>query len=204
MTLVFELLLLGILVITATAVAFTKRNLTAIIIFTTYSLVMSILWIIIKSPDLAITEAAVGAGITSLLFYICLRDVGELNMPKKTKNQKRTKSSKTNISKFDMAYKLFSIIFTLGIVSILLYTVSFLPQQGGINVPALNEVFERYVSSGVEETGAINIVAAVILDYRAFDTFGEATMLFTATMGVVSLLRKKKDEDLIYEENKRR
>lgn len=199
MVLAFELLLMAILIITAIAVAFTKRNLTAIIIFTTYSLVMSILWIVIKSPDLAITEAAVGAGITSLLFYITLRDVGELASTTKIKKRKKSKKTESNL-----AYNFFSILFTLGIVSILLYTISFLPEQGGFNVPALNEVFDRYVSSGVEETGAINIVAAVILDYRAFDTFGEATMLFTATMGVVSLLRKKKDEDLIYEENKRR
>ena len=199
MVLVFELLLMAILIITAIAVAFTKRNLTAIIIFTTYSLVMSILWIIIKSPDLAITEAAVGAGITSLLFYITLRDVGELVSTTKVKKRKKSKKTESNL-----AYNFFSILFTLGIVSILLYTINFLPEQGGFNVPALNEVFDRYVSSGVEETGAINIVAAVILDYRAFDTFGEATMLFTATMGVVSLLRKKKDEDLIYEENNRR
>lgn len=199
MVLAFELLLMAILIITAIAVAFTKRNLTAIIIFTTYSLVMSILWIVIKSPDLAITEAAVGAGITSLLFYITLRDVGELASTTKIKKRKKSKKTESNL-----AYNFFSILFTLGIVSILLYTISFLPEQGGFNVPALNEVFDRYVSSGVEETGAINIVAAVILDYRAFDTFGEATMLFTATMGVVSLLRKKKDEDLIYEENNRR
>lgn len=199
MVLAFELLLMAILIITAIAVAFTKRNLTAIIIFTTYSLVMSILWILIKSPDLAITEAAVGAGITSLLFYITLRDVGELVSTTKVKKRKKSKKTESNL-----AYNFFSILFTLGIVSILLYTISFLPEQGGFNVPALNEVFDRYVSSGVEETGAINIVAAVILDYRAFDTFGEATMLFTATMGVVSLLRKKKDEDLIYEENNRR
>lgn len=199
MVLVFELLLMAILIITAIAVAFTKRNLTAIIIFTTYSLVMSILWILIKSPDLAITEAAVGAGITSLLFYITLRDVGELVSTTKVKKRKKSKKTESNL-----AYNFFSILFTLGIVSILLYTINFLPEQGGFNVPALNEVFNRYVSSGVEETGAINIVAAVILDYRAFDTFGEATMLFTATMGVVSLLRKKKDEDLIYEENNRR
>lgn len=199
MVLVFELLLMAILIITAIAVAFTKRNLTAIIIFTTYSLVMSILWILIKSPDLAITEAAVGTGITSLLFYITLRDVGELVSTTKVKKRKKSKKTESNL-----AYNFFSILFTLGIVSILLYTINFLPEQGGFNVPALNEVFDRYVSSGVEETGAINIVAAVILDYRAFDTFGEATMLFTATMGVVSLLRKKKDEDLIYEENNRR
>lgn len=193
MTPYFEFLLIVILILTAISVALTKKNLNAIIIFTTYSLIMSILWIIIKSPDLAITEAAVGAGITGLLFYITLRDVGELDSVEEKKKMKP-----------DYIYKAFSILFTIGIVSILLYTINFLPEQGSANAPHLNEVFERYIGQGVEETGAINIVAAVILDYRAFDTFGEATMLFTATMGVVSLLRKKKDEDMIYEENNRR
>ena len=198
MLLYLEIFLLIVLVVTAISVAFTKRTLTSIIIFTTFSLVMSILWVIIKSPDLAITEAAVGAGITSILFYVALRNIGELKYFENTK----IKIKKSNTSSF--SYKMISIVFTIGIIAILLYTVSYLPQQGSANVPAVNEVFTRYVEAGVEETGALNLVAAVILDYRAFDTFGEATMLFTATMAVVSLLRNKKEEDLLNEENNRR
>ena len=187
MLLYFEIFLLIVLVVTAIAVSLTKRTLTSIIIFTTFSLVMSILWIIIKSPDLAITEAAVGAGITSLLFYIVLRNIGEIKISDypKQKNKNAVKST--------FSYKVFSIIFTLGIISILLISVSYLPPQGSANTPALNEVFTRYIESGVKETGAINIIASVIFDYRAFDTFGEATMLFTVTMAVVSLLRTKKN-----------
>lgn len=192
MLLYFEIFLLIVLVATAIAVSLTKRTLTSIILFTTFSLVMSILWIIIKSPDLAITEAAVGAGITSLLFYVALRNIDEIKVDDKLKH-KNNKTSNNSLS-----YKIFSGFFTIGIISILLITVSFLPQQGSPHVPALNNVFTRYIGSGVKETGALNIVAAVILDYRAFDTFGEATMLFTATMAVVSLLRKKKDEDKIW------
>ena len=55
-----------------------KKSFTAIIVFTAFSLVMSVLWIILGAPDLAITEAAVGAGITSLLFYVALKNMDEI------------------------------------------------------------------------------------------------------------------------------
>ena len=50
---------------------------------------------------------------------------------------------------------------------------------------------QRYVQQGLEETGAANIVASVILDYRAYDTLGEATVLFTSILGAVVILRKQ-------------
>lgn len=192
MLLIFEILLLLALVGTALAVAFTKKNLSAVIIFTVYSLLMSIVWLIIKSPDLAITEAAVGAGITSLLFYIVLSQVDEL------KEFENIKYKKTPF------YNFLGIAFTLVIVVLLLITVNGLPPYGGVDNPAVNEVFDRYVNEAVNETGALNIVAAVILDYRAFDTFGEAVMLFTATMAVVTLLKKDGKEVIRDEKISRR
>ncbi len=77
-------------------------------------------------------------------------------------------------------------------IAILLHTVSALPYFGGDNNPASNEVVQRYIESGVEETGATNIVAGMILDYRAFDTFGESNVLFLAVICVVMLLKKDK------------
>ncbi len=66
----FELFLLLVLILSAIGVALSKRLLIATILFSIFSLVMSIIWIILRSPDLAITEAAVGAGITSILFFL--------------------------------------------------------------------------------------------------------------------------------------
>lgn len=200
MLIYFEILLLLTLVGTALAVAFTKKNLTAIIIFTTYSLVMSIVWVLIKSPDLAITEAAVGAGITSLLFYVVLSNLNELKEFENIKYKEKT----NKVGKNKKSYNFFGVAFTLIIIVLLLITVNSLPPYGGVDNPAVNEVFDRYVNEAVNETGALNIVAAVILDYRAFDTFGEAVMLFTATMAVVGLLKKNKDEVMIDEKNNRR
>ena len=71
----FRLLLLTMLVICALAVSLTKNLLASIIVYMAYSLVMSIIWILLESPDLAITEAAVGAGITTVLFFVTLKKI---------------------------------------------------------------------------------------------------------------------------------
>ena len=72
---IFSILLLTILVVCAISVSFSKNLLNSIIIFMSYSLIMSMVWILIESPDLAITEAAVGAGITSVLFFVTLKKI---------------------------------------------------------------------------------------------------------------------------------
>lgn len=72
---IFQCVLFGFLIICAVSVTFSKNLLNAIIIYMSYSLIMSIIWILLESPDLAITEAAVGAGITSLLFFVTLKKI---------------------------------------------------------------------------------------------------------------------------------
>lgn len=72
---VFQCVLFGFLIVCAISVSFSKNLLNSIIIFMSYSLIMSIIWILLESPDLAITEAAVGAGITSILFFVTLKKI---------------------------------------------------------------------------------------------------------------------------------
>lgn len=71
----FTCILLGFLVVCAISVSFSKNLLNSILIYMSYSLIMSIIWILLESPDLAITEAAVGAGITSILFFVTLKKI---------------------------------------------------------------------------------------------------------------------------------
>ena len=73
-----EVLLLLFLAFCALASILTKHLVACVIIFMSYSSVMAILWLLLESPDLAITEAAVGAGVTSLLFFLALRKVDAL------------------------------------------------------------------------------------------------------------------------------
>ena len=71
----FRIVLFIFLIVCAISVSFSKNLLNSIIIFMSYSLIMSILWILFESPDLAVTEAAVGAGITSILFFVTLKKI---------------------------------------------------------------------------------------------------------------------------------
>jgi len=73
--LIFKYILLLFLVACAVAVSFSRNLLYSVLIFMSYSLVMSIIWLLLESPDLAVTEAAVGAGVTSLLFFLTLKKI---------------------------------------------------------------------------------------------------------------------------------
>ncbi len=95
----------------------------------------------------------------------------------------------------DAIYRLMSVIICLGIIYVLLNTVSQLPKFGDSNNPLNNEVSERYIEDGMEETGAVNIVAGMILDYRAFDTLGESHVLFIAACSVLIILKLNLDKD---------
>ena len=75
----FEIILLFSLVVCAVSVAFTKDLLTSIVIFMSYSLIMCVIWVLLQSPDLAVTEAAVGAGVSSILFFVTLRKIKGLS-----------------------------------------------------------------------------------------------------------------------------
>ncbi|MBQ9574182.1 MAG: DUF4040 domain-containing protein, partial [Synergistaceae bacterium] len=75
---IVEWLLLMFLIVCAIAVSISKNLLNSVIIIMSYSLVMAVIWVLLRSPDLAITEAAVGAGVTSVLFFLALRKIGQL------------------------------------------------------------------------------------------------------------------------------
>ncbi len=100
------------------------------------------------------------------------------------------------------AYTVLAILLCLIFSAFMLLTVANLPSYGSDSAPTVNEVAERYVEKGTEETGAVNTVAGMILDYRAFDTLGESFVLFTAMCAVTMLMNapgKRRVRKLDYE-----
>lgn len=85
-------------------------------------------------------------------------------------------------------YVLLAILSCVAFCAFMLLTVGNLPEYGSDSAPTVNEVAQRYVEDGTEETGAVNTVAGMILDYRAFDTLGESFVLFTAMCAVTMLM----------------
>ena len=188
--------LLILLVICALTACIGKNLLTAVVKYMSFSLIMSVIWVLLQSPDLAITEAAVGAGITSVLYFLTLKKIRAITVRKKETEDLPHESAVhlvahyfTHNTKLRTFYKIFAVIFCLAFAGILLYTVSYLPNFGGADNPINNEVSARYIEQGIQESGAVNIVTGMILFYRAFDTFGESTVLFSAASAVLILLR---------------
>ena len=87
----FQLILMGFLIVCAISVSFSKNLLNSILIYMSYSLVMSILWVCLESPDLAITEAAVGAGVTTILFFATLKKIHAIQIEKEISENERRK-----------------------------------------------------------------------------------------------------------------
>ena len=86
-------------------------------------------------------------------------------------------------------YRIAAVAICVSIIVLLVSTAAELPPYGAPDNPAHNEVSARYIEKGMQETGAVNIVAGMILDYRAFDTLGESNVLFIAAVTVLILLR---------------
>jgi len=111
---------------------------------------------------------------------------------------------KKGIPLYEKIYKVFAVAVCLIVMVSLLFTVSGLMEFGNPENPVNNEVSRRYIEEGLQETGAVNIVTGMILDYRAFDTFGESHVLFIAATCVFMILRVGIGKDKNIEDEKAR
>lgn len=82
----------------------------------------------------------------------------------------------------------------IGLSFIMVMAVLEMPQSCCVDAPAYSEVSQYYLDNAVEDTGATNVISAILADYRLFDTLGETIVLFASIVAVVSALRKKKED----------
>ena len=106
----------------------------------------------------------------------------------KTKAEKSKKDEKAQLTKFNKIYASAALMISVLMVIILCVSIISFPTFGSVTNPTNNEVVERYVGSAHHETGAENVIAGMILNYRGFDTFGESCVLFLAVCSVMQLL----------------
>ncbi|MBR6322009.1 MAG: hypothetical protein IKR59_03985 [Lachnospiraceae bacterium] len=97
---------------------------------------------------------------------------------------------------FSRMYPVLAALLLLAVIGFLLHVIVLMPPFNSADTPAnSSDVIRRYISFGLSETGAVNIVAGVILDYRAFDTLGESHVLFAAAAAVMILMLREKEEE---------
>ncbi len=172
-----DIFLLIFLVIFSIYAINTKDLLSSVIILSAFSLVMTIVWTRLNAVDVAFTEAAVGAGVSTIIFLSALS---------RTKREEETKKTKKiNI------YNLFALTMVVLTGFVLIYGTIDMPAFGDIEAPAYNVLAPRYVIGSMAELGIKNFVTAILASYRGYDTLGETTVIFTAGVAVVILLRRK-------------
>lgn len=82
-----------------------------------------------------------------------------------------------------------------GLLIIMISSILEMPSFGDLNNPSYNKVANYYINNSIEDTNSLNVVSAIITDYRAFDTLGETTVLFTSIVAVLSVLKGTSDKN---------
>ncbi len=177
--------LFALVFVTAVVTAAARRPLTAVIAFGAYSLGLAMVWVLFRAPDVALTEAAVGAGVTTALFLLLVRRsrAGSERHAERVAVTDEERDSRRRVRPQSVAV---AALVTAGI----LFTVPALPPVGASETPAFGPVTEFYLADSAER-GIDNVVTAVLVVYRGFDTFGEIAVVFAAAVAVLAVLGRE-------------
>jgi len=162
-------LLLLFMVLSAIVAVETEDLLSSVIAVGAVGLGLSLAFLILKAPDLAITQLVVEI----LCLIILIRA-----------------TIKKDIPLIRDGRWFFNTISTLSFIALFLIFAYFALKELPTFGQPIMRVAKEYIEKGLQKTGATNIVASIILDFRGYDTLGEATILFTAVMGVLAIIRK--------------
>ena len=182
-----DILLLLIIVACAIFALFMKDLLSAIIILGVYSFIMAVIFTRLNAVDVAFTEASVGAGITSVLMIAALSRTKRYEHYY-TKEEKRKPSA--------LFSKIMSLVLVIVTGAVLVYGTIDMPEFGDPKAPTNQHVSPRYIEETHHDTGINNMVTAVLASYRGYDTLGETTVIFTAGISVILLLRRSKKDKI--------
>lgn len=158
------------LALTAVTIAGLNKLFSAVMLFGIYSLLSAALFVALDAVDVAFTEAAVGAGISTILM------LGALALT--TSRQRQVSWRRHGLA----------IVVVSVTGAVLIYGTMDMPLFGDPTVPSLTYVVPRYIEQSGAEIGIPNVVTSVLASYRGYDTLGEVTVIFTAAVAVAGRL----------------
>ncbi len=167
------MLLLGFLIVTALAIIHLRDLFAVVMLYGIYSFITASLFVTLDAVDVAFTEAAVGAGITTFLMLATLA----LTVRREKARQPRT---------------LLPVLVICSVGAVLVYGTFDMPLFSDPDAPVHRHVAPTYLQQTPQAIGIPNVVTAILASYRGYDTLGEITVIFTAGIGVLALLGIKK------------
>ncbi len=188
---IIVMVLLTLLIVVAVGIIMLNDLLTAVILSGLYSLLSATVFVAMDAVDVALTEAAVGAGISTIILLGTLSFTKRIQKPQEHNN-----------------YVALVIVCITG--GALIYGTLDLPSYGDPNSPANSnpQLAQHYLTESKKEIDIPNVVTSVLASYRGYDTLGETAVVFTAGIGVLSLLglrrRRRKEDPLLTEKQQRK
>lgn len=176
---VINVTLLAFLAITGISILRLTNLFSIVMLYGIFSLLSAGLFVVMDAPDVAFTEAAVGAGISTVLM------LATLALVKGPQKPDYEEAPRTHTPWLPLI-----VVFVTG--SALIYGTWDIPGFGSPDAPAQTHVARYYIENTAQETGVPNIVTAVLASYRGFDTLGEVTVIFTAAVAVLLLIGGKR------------
>lgn len=159
----------------ALGAALLEDTLAAVMAFAAYSLGVSVLWLVLQAPDVGLTEAAVGAGIMTILFLLALSN-----------------TASPDADRLFEPIRWRTVALVGGFVVLIGATVPALPAIGDPDSAVVGgEVTQYYLENAYAQTEVKNAVTAVLAAYRGFDTLGEGVVVFSAVVVTLSVLRRE-------------
>lgn len=182
-----ELGLIAFITIGALSTAFVRDLVGSIVTFAGLTLGVAVIWVLLAAPDVALIEAAVGAGVTSVLFLIAL--------VKTSGSRSEDEAAAESIFR---SIDLPALVIVGGLAIPLGYAFLSLEPVGSATAPAVSETFADgaqtpygyYIAETVPETGFSNAVVAVLVVYRGLDTLGELIVAFAAAVSILVVLKR--------------
>jgi multicomponent Na+:H+ antiporter subunit B len=163
--------LLTMLAVVTVAIVGQRSLFGVVILASIYSFLIASVLVVLDAVDVAMTEASVGAGISTVLLLAALHLVKTIEMrPLRPRVMPLIVSVVTGLA--------------------VLWGMLVLPPFGEAETPIHKHVVPRYIERSIEETNVPNLVSSILADYRGYDTLGETTVIFTAGIGVLLLLRR--------------
>ncbi|MBV2092378.1 MAG: DUF4040 domain-containing protein [Candidatus Thiodiazotropha sp. (ex Ctena orbiculata)] len=176
---VVDIILLTFLATTSIAIMRMTNLFAIVMLFGIFSLLSAGLFVVMDAPDVAFTEAAVGAGISTVLMLATLALV---KRPKEPYYDEAPRAHR--------AWLPLIVVTITG--SALVYGTWDIPNFGSPDAPSQTHVARFYLENSMPDTGVPNTVTAVLASYRGFDTLGEVTVIFTAAVAVLLLIGGKR------------
>ena len=164
-----DIVLLGLLMITGFAIVRMRSLLAVAMLTSIYSLLSALLFVVLDAVDVALTEAAIGAGISTILMLA-------------------TVALTTDVEKTPRHMPLLPLLVVIATGAALIYGTLDMPHYGDPAAPAHQHLAPAYLHDTTADIGVPNVVTSVLASYRGYDTLGEITVIFTAGAGVLALL----------------